>query len=96
MNYSLTVGSPGTGKTDLFVYNKSVFSGQVEFTTGSGLEINTGVRASEQFTDLITPVVKSTLELLPQLPLLLTLTHLFLLGTIYRHWNHNKLCRFGH
>ena len=43
MNYSLTVGSPGTGKTDLFVYNKSVFSGQVEFTTGSGLEINTGV-----------------------------------------------------
>ena len=60
VNYSLTVGSPGTGKTDLFVYNKSVFSGQVEFTTGSGLEINTGVSTSEQFTDLITPVVKST------------------------------------
>ena len=43
VNYSLTVGSPGTGKTDLFVYNKAVFAGQVEFTTGSGLEINTGV-----------------------------------------------------
>lgn len=43
VNFSLTVGSPGTGKTDLFVHNKAVFAGQVEFTTGSGLEINTGV-----------------------------------------------------
>ena len=80
VNYSLTVGSPGTGKTDLFVYNKAVFAGtRLSLRQEVDLKSTLVLVASEQFTDLITPVVKSTSNCYHNFHcLLLTLIHLFL------------------